>query len=82
MFRDILNKYIITYLDDILVYSSKILEDYIGKIHEVLRYFDKRNLRLKPKKYCFHQKEVKFLGYIIGRDRIYVDPRKIISIKE
>ena len=54
IFRDILNKYIIIYLDDILVYFGKILKDYIGKVYEVLRCFNKRNLRFKPEKCRFY----------------------------
>ena len=54
IFKDILDKYIIIYLDDILVYFNKILEDYIEKIHEIFRYFNKRNLRFKPKKCRFY----------------------------
>ena len=73
IFKDILNKYIIIYLDDILVYFARVLDNYIRKVYKVFRCFNKRNLRLKPKKYQFHQKEVEFLKYIIGRDRVCIN---------
>ena len=73
IFKDILDKYIIIYLNNILVYSIRALDNYIKKIHKVLKYFNKRNLRLKPKKYQFHQEEVEFLKYIIGRDGIRIN---------
>ena len=82
IFKDILDKYIIIYLDNILVYSAKALDNHIGKVYEVFRRFNKRNLKLKSKKYRFHQEEVEFLGYIVGRDKIYINPQKIASIKE
>ena len=37
IFKDILDKYIITYLDNTLVYSNRVLNDYIKKIHKILR---------------------------------------------
>ena len=82
IFRDILNKYIITYLDNILIYSNKALKDYIKKIHKVFKYFNKKNLKFKPEKCYFHQKKVNFLKYIIRRDRVRINPQKIISIRE
>ena len=36
MFQDILNNYIIFYLDDILVYFNKSFENYIQKVKKVL----------------------------------------------
>ena len=54
IFRNILDEYIITYLNNILVYSGKALKNYIKKIHKVLKYFNKKNLRLKPKKNYFY----------------------------
>ena len=54
MFQDILNNYIISYLDNILVYSSKSLEDYIQKIKKILNQFKEYELYFKFKKYFFH----------------------------
>ena len=72
----------ITYLDDILVYSGKALKDYVRKVYKMLKDFDKRNLRFRLEKYCFYQEEINFLKYIIGRDGVYINPQKIISIRE
>ena len=82
IFKNILNKYIIIYLNNILVYSGKALKDYIKKVYKILRHFNKKNLKLKPEKYYFHQKKVNFLGYIIGRDKVRINPQKITLIKE
>ena len=40
--KDILNKYIIIYLDNTLIYSGKALEDYMGKVYKVFRRFNKK----------------------------------------
>ena len=55
-----------------LVYSSGILENYKKKSHKLLRHF-KKNLKLKLKKYYFHQKKIDFLKYIIGRNKISIN---------
>ena len=49
IFRDIFDEYIIIYLNNILVYSNKALEDHIGKIYKVFKYFNRRNLKFKLK---------------------------------
>ena len=50
IFKDILNEYIIIYLNNILIYSIKALDDYIKKIYKVFRRFNKKNLKLKLEK--------------------------------
>ena len=77
-----MNKYIIIYLNNTLVYSKWALNNYIGKVYKIFKHFNKRNLRFKLEKYYFHQKEVNFLKYIIKRNRVYIKPQKIILIKE
>ena len=82
LFRDILDDYVITYLDDTLVYSGGTLEDHQGKVKEVLSRFDKAGLKLKPEKCRFHQGEVEFLGHVVGRDGIRVDPAKVAAARD
>ena len=41
-----------------------------------------RDLRLKPKKCKFYIEEVDFLGFIIGRNGIRIDPIKLQAVKE
>ena len=38
------------------------------------------NLIIKPKKYEFIKQELRFLGHIISKDKIRVDPEKIAKI--
>ena len=69
-----MDEYIITYLDNILIYSARALDNYIKKVYKIFKYFSKKNLRLKLEKYQFYQKEIEFIEYIIERDRIYINP--------
>ena len=54
MFKDILDDYVISYLDDTLIYSSGTLGDHQQKVKEILERFGKRELYLKPEKCAFH----------------------------
>ena len=82
IFRDILDEYIIIYLDDTLVYSSRALDNYIKKVHKVLRRFNEKNLRFKLEKCRFYQEEIEFLKHVIGRNRVYINPQKVALVKE
>ena len=54
IFRNILDNYIIFYLNNILVYSNGTFENYKQKIDKILKKFDKYELYLKPEKYVFY----------------------------
>ena len=79
--REYLDVFVVAYLDDILVYS-RILEEYQLYVSKVLEYLGVRDLRLKPEKYKFYKEEVDFLGFIIGRNGIRIDPAKLWAVKE
>ena len=76
-----LDIFILIYLDDILVYSSGILKDYIIKVKLVLVKLQKFKLLLQLDKYKFHVKKTKYLGYIILEDRITIDLKKVKIIQ-
>jgi hypothetical protein len=41
----------------------------------------KTGIRINKFKYTFHAKEMEFLGYIMGLDRIKIDPKKVQAIQ-
>jgi hypothetical protein len=43
----------------------------------VFKALGKAGMRINRFKYIFHAKEMEFLGYIIGSDRIKIDSKKI-----
>jgi RNase H-like domain found in reverse transcriptase len=70
------------YMDDILTATpgDQKLHDEI--VHWILRIFEENNPYLKPKKCRFDQEEVDFLGYVIKKGEICVDPSKQHGLEE
>ena len=73
-----LNVFIVAYLDNILIFS-KTLTKYIKHIKKVLNKIRQARLLIKPGKYKFYKRELKFLGYIIRENRIQIDKDKVIK---
>lgn len=74
--RDLLDVYVIVYLDDILVYSKR-KEDHEGHVREVLRRLREHHLYLKISKCFFGVDTVPYLGMIISPKGISMDGEKV-----
>jgi hypothetical protein len=74
-----LDIFVIAYLDNILIYS-KTETEYIEYIRQVLAKLAIVLLLLELEKYKFHKEEVIFLGFIVGRNRIYIDLIKVNAV--
>lgn len=81
MLRAYLDIFIVIYLDNILIYFEN-KEDYIKHVYTALKCLDNYNLQAKLKKCKFYKKEVDFLGYIVGVDRVRISKEKIKVVKE
>jgi hypothetical protein len=81
VFRDYLDKFVIVFLDDILVYS-KSEEEHEQHLRMVLQVLREHHLYAKLRKCSFYQEQIHYLGHIISREGIVVDPEKIEAIRE
>ena len=72
-------KQILTYLDDLDVLCTS-FKDHLGNLIQSFDCLRKYNLKLKPHKCIFFQKEVPFLGKLATTKGIGVDPKKIEAI--
>jgi len=79
VFHKYLNTFVVIYLDDIMIYS-KTPEEHVEHIKLVFEVLEKEKLHVKLSKCSFNMKEVKFLGHIVGRDGIKVNPAKISAV--
>src|SRR5258707_3939736 len=68
-------------MDDILVYSCT-LSNHQQIIHQVLSTLQEQRLFLKPEKCKFKQKEVEYLGLVISKDHVAMDPMKVCRVME
>ncbi|KAJ7951825.1 Retrotransposon protein, putative, Ty3-gypsy subclass [Quillaja saponaria] len=69
VFRGYLDKFVVVYLDDIVIYSST-LEDHKQHLQLVFNRLRENQLFVKREKCSFAQKRIKFLGHIIEEGRV------------
>lgn len=79
IFERYLGKFVLVYLDDILVFSKNQEEhlEHLRKVFDILR---KNKLYAKLTKCHFAKEELEYLGHVVGKDGIKVDPRKIETV--
>jgi len=78
--REYLDDFVITYLNDILIYSDD-LEMHRSHVHKVLRKLNKRALYVKKSKSKFKAKEIEFLDYIIQSEQIEKNSKKMNTVR-
>jgi hypothetical protein len=79
VFHEYLNRFVIVFIDDILVYS-KSLEEHEDHLRIVLQILRDKKLYAKLKKCEFWLNQVVFLGHVVSKDGITVDPSKIEAV--
>ncbi len=68
------------YMDNAIIAMEDDPEEHAAKVCHFLSKLQKHDLFLKPEKCRFHQKEVKYLGVIIGQGSVKMDPVKVEGI--
>ncbi|KAJ0559852.1 putative nucleotidyltransferase, Ribonuclease H [Helianthus annuus] len=79
--KPMLDKSVIVFIDDILVYSKSEAE-HANHLREVLETLRRERLYAKFSKCAFWLREVQFLGHVISADGVLVDPSKIEAVSK
>ncbi|SPC63716.1 uncharacterized protein UHOD_11307 [Ustilago sp. UG-2017b] len=75
MFKDMLDRSLIIYLDDLLIYSST-LKQHQGHVSAVLARLRQAGLYAKAEKCQFSTSQTEFLGFVVSDQGVFMDPSK------
>jgi hypothetical protein len=79
VFMEYLDKFVMVFIDDILVYSIS-EEEHEGHLRLVLQKLQDHKLYAKLSKCEFWLKQVAFLGHVISKGGISIDPSKVQDV--
>jgi RNase H-like domain found in reverse transcriptase/Reverse transcriptase (RNA-dependent DNA polymerase)/Integrase zinc binding domain/Chromo (CHRromatin Organisation MOdifier) domain len=80
-FRDLLDRSVLVFLDDILVFS-RTHEEHVAHVRQVLERLRKQKLYAKRSKCEFFRSEVEFLGHQLGANGLAVSQDKISAVRD
>ena len=78
LFEDL--PYVLVYIDDLLIVTKASYDDNLEKLKEVFILLRKKGVQLNAKKSFFATQEVEYLGYIINKQGIKPQPKKVEAI--
>ncbi|XDV19520.1 hypothetical protein PO909_024978 [Leuciscus waleckii] len=81
IFKDLLNQFVVAYIDDILIYS-KYEAEHINHVKIVLSRLLENQLYVKAEKCEFHVNQTSFLGYHISHHGVKMDGLKVQAVTE
>ena len=79
--RPYLDKFVIVFIDDILIYSRD-KEEHEQHLRLILELLRNEKLYAKFSRCEFWDREVYFLGHVVNEKGIHVDPAKVETIKK
>jgi len=80
IFSPYLDKFVLVFIDDILVYSKN-EEEHAEHLRIMLQTLRLEQLHAKLNKCEFWLESIAFLGHIVSKEGISVDPSKIQAVK-
>jgi hypothetical protein len=79
VFHMYLDSFVVVFIDDILIYSNN-HQKLRGQLKVVLNVLREKQLFAKLKKCKFWMEKVSFLGHVIWKDGVVVDPSKVEAV--
>ncbi|GBG83544.1 hypothetical protein CBR_g37260 [Chara braunii] len=81
LFRPWLDRFVVVYLDDTLVFS-KTLEEHQGHLRQVLEKLREANFKINAKKCDWAKTQVLYLGHVLDGDDVKPEDSKIAAIRD
>ncbi|GBG77798.1 hypothetical protein CBR_g25729 [Chara braunii] len=81
LFRPWLDRFVVVYLDDILVFS-KTLHEHQGHLRQVLEKLREANFKINAKKCDWAKTQVLYLGHVLDGDGVKPKDSKIAAIRD
>ena len=81
VFFKLLDKCVVVYLDDILIFSNSV-EEHKNHLQEVFSLLQKNQLYVKDSKCSFFMEKVKYLGHIVTPSGIEMDSGKVKAVAD
>jgi hypothetical protein len=78
--REFIGKFVIVYLDDILIFS-KTKAEHLKHLATVMKRLQQEKLLINMRKSSFMKTELIYLGFVISADELRMDPDKVEVIK-
>jgi hypothetical protein len=81
MLKPYVGKFVIVYLDDILIFS-KTAKEHLSHLRQVLQALRENQFYANPKKCDFMKEEISFLGHRVSANGLKVDPQKVRAVAD
>ncbi|MBW0520243.1 hypothetical protein O181_059958 [Austropuccinia psidii MF-1] len=79
IFQDLLDVYVVVYLDDLRVFSKR-EEEHVTHVSTVLSRLRANNLFAKASKCLFHVSSIEYLGYVVSSEGLKMDQANVQQI--
>src|SRR5437660_463307 len=81
VFGEFLYRFLIIYMDDCLVFTKRLTRgEHMEKVRQILQKMRENDLYLKIGKCEFVKPEMEFLGWIVDKHGLWMDPKKISAV--
>ncbi|GBG78075.1 hypothetical protein CBR_g26012 [Chara braunii] len=82
IFHDCLDKFVIVYLDDILIFSKTVEEEHVAHLDKVLNLLRQHKFKINGEKCEFGRTRVLYLGHEISAEGLKPDDAKVANIRD
>ncbi len=76
-----LSDFVLVFIDDILIFS-KSAEEHLKHVRKVMQVLREHTILIKASKCTWGQEELPYLGHIVSKDGIKVDPKKVQAVSD